>query len=82
MDDWSKVHMALEDPKWDFRTVKGIVEDSGLDREHVECLLAQHRPEIRQTMSRDGRTIYTLRSRPVKLREIVADLRLFASKSL
>ena len=43
MNDWSKVHMALDDPKWDFRTVTGIVKDTGLDRERVECLLDQHR---------------------------------------
>ena len=81
MNDWSRVHTALEDPEWDFRTVTGIVKDTGLDRECVERVLDTHRPEIRQTLSRDGQIIYTLRSRPKKMREIFADIRLFASKS-
>ena len=81
MNDWSRVHLALKDPEWDFRTATGIAKDTGLDRERVECLLDQHRPELRQTISGDGRVIFTLRSRPKKMREVFADLRLFASKS-
>ena len=82
MNDWSRVHMALEDPKWDFRTVKGIAKDTGLDRERVECLLDQHRPKLRQTVARDGQPVFTLKDRPRKMREIFADIRMFASKSL
>ena len=82
MNEWSRVHLALKDPKWDFRTVTGIAKDTGLDQVRVKRLLDQHRPEIRQAMSRDGRIIYTLKSRPMKIREVIANLQVFASKSL
>ena len=80
--EWSKIYSALEDPKWAFRTVEGIATDTGLDPKCVERLLDQHRSEIRQRMSRDRRIIYTLKSRPRKMREIIADLQVYASKSL
>ena len=31
--EWTKVHAALADPKWDFRTVGGIARETGLDPE-------------------------------------------------
>ena len=78
---WSRVHTALANPNWDFRTVKGIARETGLDPESVERLIEQHRSEIRQTLSGDRRIIYTLKSRPKKLREILADIQMFVSKS-
>lgn len=79
---WTAVRSALSDPRWDFRTVRGIVKDTGLSEGLVRQLLDEHRSEVRQTVSRDRRRVYTLNSRPRKIREVVADLRLFASKSL
>ena len=79
---WPKVHAALQNPRWDFRTVSGIARDTGLDPGHVARMLKMHRPEIRQTLSRDRRKIYTLKSRPRKMREVIADLQVFASNSL
>ena len=79
--EWTKVHAALADPKWDFRTVGGIARETGLDPERVERLIEQHRSEVRQTLSRDQRIIYTLRSRRPKMREIVADIQRIVAKS-
>ena len=81
-DDWSKVHEALADSRWDFRTVGGISRQTGLDRDRVRQLLEQHGPEVRQNMSRNREAVYTLASRPMKMREILADIQRFASNSL
>lgn len=82
-DQWALVHEALSDPEFDFRTVKGISNQTGLSDIEIERLLETHAAEVRQRLSRGDRTpIYTLRSRPAKLREILADLQIFASKSL
>ena len=78
MNEWHRVRKALDDPKWDFRTVAGIARETGLDPERVKRLLDRHRSEIRQTLSRDRKMIYTLKSRPRKLREVIADLQMFA----
>ena len=78
MNEWSRVREALDDPKWDFRTVAGIARDTGLDPKRVKRLLDRHRSEVRQTLSRDRKKIYTLRSRPRKLREVIAELQMFA----
>ena len=80
-DRWLKVHAALANPKWDFRTIGGVARETGLDEESVERLIGQHGSEVRQTLSRERQIIYTLRSRPKKLREILAEIQMFASKS-
>jgi hypothetical protein len=79
--EWAKVRAALANPEWDFRTVQGIARETGLDPQNVERLIDQHRSEIRLTLSRDRRIIYTLRSRPVKVREVLADIQRFIARS-
>ena len=81
MNEWRRVRKALDDPRWDFRTEAGIARDTGLDPGRVKRLLDRHRSEIRQTMSRDRRSIYTLKSRPMKVREVIANLQMFAGSS-
>ena len=81
-NDWTKVHAALKDPRWDFRTVEGIAKETALEPDLIIRVLEAHRSDIRQTISRDRRTIYTLKSRPKKMREVIADIQTFASNSL
>ena len=81
-NDWRKVHEALKDPQWDFRTIGGISRQTGLERDRVMELIEQHRSAVRQTVSRKREALYTLASRPRKIREIMADLQRFASNSL
>ena len=78
--EWSKVLAALADPRWDFRTIGGIARVTGLDPRRVEHLIRRHRSEVRQTLSRDREILYTLGSRPRRLREIVADIQMYASQ--
>ena len=80
--DWRRVHEALGDARWDFRTIGGISRQTGLERDRVLKLIEQHRSEVRQTVSRKREALYTLASRPRKIREIMADLQRFASNSL
>ena len=84
-DDWAKVQAALANPNWDFRTVDGIVRETNLPREHVERVLRGHGAVVRQTVSRDKRSrgwrvVYTLKSRPRKIREFFSDLLTFAGQ--
>ena len=78
-DDWLKVLAALEKPEWDFRTVEGLARDTQLEPGRIELLLHSNRSRVRQTLSRDRRVVYTLKSRPKKLREIFADIQTFLS---
>lgn len=78
---WPVVLAALQDGAWDFRTVEGIANDAQLPSETVERLLQEHRSKLHKRKARDGRTIYRLKSKPASVREIVADLQVFASKS-
>ena len=78
--EWEKVWAALDNPAWDFRTVDGIAKETELRSDVVEQVLVMHQSWIRQTVSQDRRVIYTLKSRPKKLREIVADIQLLASR--
>ena len=76
--EWERVQAALKDPKWDFRTVAGIVKETQLSKQQVEELLRRHRSQLRQALARDRRVIYTWKSRPRKLRELLAAMQLFA----
>ncbi len=79
--EWEMVRSALKDSKWDFRTVDGVARDTGLDLKQVEEVIDCHRSEVRQTISRDGIVIYAHKSKPVKAREIIAQMQRFASKA-
>ena len=69
---------ALDDREWDFRTVDGIARETGLAPDAVVRLLREHRSELRQILLRDGRMGYTLKSRPKTLREVFAEIQMFA----
>ncbi len=64
-DDWSKVYWALDRNWKDGRSVKGIEEDTGLNRQRVGDLLEEHRLEVRQFTAQEGWPGYALKSRPV-----------------
>lgn len=76
--EWFKVQAALDDREWDFRTVDGIAGETGLAPDAVVRLLREHRSELRQILLRDGRIGYTLKSRPKTLREVFAEIQMFA----
>ena len=70
-DDWSKVYWALDQDseRRDFRSIGGITEETGLDRERVEHLIEEHSSEVRKATATERRR-YTLRLKPVSfLRE-------------
>jgi hypothetical protein len=73
-----RVREALSNPKWDFRTVGGIVRDTELSREQVEHVLADRQDLFRQShLTRNGEPLYTLREKPESFRERAAGLRDF-----
>ena len=76
--EWFKVQAALDDREWDLRTVDGIAGETGLAPDAVARLLGEHRSELRQILLRDGRIGYTLKSRPKTIREIFAEIQMFA----
>ena len=83
LEAWPRIQAALEDPRWNFRTVEGISRDTGLNAACISDLLEEHQPEVRRAVSRDrkGRVLYTIKPWPVSIREVIADLHAFASKS-
>ena len=80
---WQRLDKALADPKWDFRTIPGLAKAASLSEEEVQALLEAHSEQVRQSAvpDRHGRALYTLRSRPKKVREILAEIRAYAAKS-
>ena len=76
--EWFKVRAALDDREWDFRTVGGIAGKPDWPRTPWYGCSAKHRSELRQILLRDGRIGYTLKSRPKTLREVFAEIQMFA----
>ena len=81
--DWDKVMEALRDPAWDFRTVSGISKQSGISEAAIQRLLSMHEKEVRRAVSRDRprHRLYTLKSRPRKLRELISEIQTFVGKT-
>ncbi len=78
-----RVFEALEDPRWDFRTVEGLSKTTGLPETTVRHVLARHPRFIRQSPIPDseGRELFTLISNGVGLREWYRTTRAFITKS-
>ena len=72
IDIWQKVRSALGNPNWDFRSIEGIAKETELDPREVREAILHNMSEVRQARSRDGNIIYTLESRPVRPREVMA----------
>jgi len=81
--DWDRVRRELADPTWDFRTVESLSHATGLPVERIGGLLSEHNNEVRVSNVPDkmGRLLYTLADRPMKAREVLANLRAFIAKS-
>ncbi len=76
---WAKILPALEDTRWDFRTVAGLARETGIGAETIQHVLGQHQEDVRKSpdWGNRGRFLYTLKSRRMTLREILADMQFF-----
>jgi hypothetical protein len=77
------VFQALDDPKWDFRTVSGITRTTSIPEENVREIIARYPDLIRKSAVPDhrGQELYTLRSRPISATESAAMMRAFLAKT-
>lgn len=82
IDAWEKVRSALGNPDWDFRSIDGIAKETELDPLEVREAILRNMSQVRQARARDGNIIYTLDSRPMRAREVMAVVHRLASKSL
>ena len=82
-DAWQRIVNALGNPSYDFRTIDGLSEETGLPGQTIESLIESHKRAIRKAnvLDREGRALYTLSSRSMGLREILATIRAFAAKT-
>lgn len=78
-DGCEAVERALSDSRWDFRTVKGIAEETGLAADTVKHLLEEHQL-ARTPWGRMEDNRYTARDRPVSLRERLSLLVSYVAK--
>ncbi len=64
-DPWHRVVRALNDPRWEYRTLKGIASQSGLPQARVQELLKSNQGQVRKSVisSKAGEDLYTLRSK-------------------
>lgn len=78
-----RVFEALEDRRWDFRTIHGLAASTRLSEEVVRKTLNRYPQFIRRSPLPDteGRELYTLVSRGRGLREWYRTTRAFITKS-
>jgi hypothetical protein len=70
------VAKALEDPNWDWRTVKGVAHDTGLTEERVRELLESSMSVLRSSVpDKEGRSLYTTRQHYKRRRSFLDSLR-------
>lgn len=55
------VIQALDNPRWDWRTISGIAQDTGLSERDIKRVIARNRNKILKSdvPSRDGEDLYT-----------------------
>jgi hypothetical protein len=56
-----KVVSALENPKWDWRTIVGISEETGIEPTQVSSIL-KALPNVVQTTDKSGRPLFSTRN--------------------
>ena len=78
-----RVLSALADDRFEFRTIAGIVEDTGLTPECVLSTIETMPDLVRQSPVPDsiGNALYKLKSRPRTAREIISETRYFLAGS-
>ena len=79
-----RVIEALDDDRFDFRTVQGLSEALGVSEEAVQRILDDHEDLVRVSAApgRNGEALYTLRARPVTARESLAVAQTALEKSV
>ena len=79
-----RVLETLADPKWDFRTISGIAKETGFPESEIKEVLEKNPALVRRSLvpGRQGQSLYTLQERPIKLREKLALLQVFLTKSI
>jgi hypothetical protein len=75
--DANVVKAALEDPRWDFRTIDGLAHALGLPADAIRAVLAARTDLARKSVMTDrhGRELYTSAGRKMKARERLEQLR-------
>ncbi len=92
MPDWKtrihdprerKLFEELANPQWDFRTIAGLSESTGISETQVAMILMKYPDLIRRSpiADRQGRQLFTLQERKPKPQEIFAEIRSFVTKS-
>lgn len=78
-----EIFEALDDPRWDFRTIAGLSKGTGVPESTVRDVLDRYPQFIRQSPVPDleGRALYTLVSKRGGLREWYSTTRAFITKS-
>ena len=79
-----KVFEGLANPAWDFRTIGGLARETNLPEEEVKGILDRYPYLVRESLVRNlkGQELFTLKTHPVKAREILALVRNLVAKSV
>ena len=74
-----EVFVALSNPQWDFRTIQGISKETVLSESKISNIMEKYPDLIRQSLAsnRHKQDLFTLRENPIKLRERLAEIRMF-----
>ena len=73
---------ALGDNRWDYRTSKGIAEQTGLDMAFIDQFLNTRKDLVWKSAvpDRTGKELYTLKNRQSKIKDLLRNIRTFVSK--
>ncbi len=74
--DEVSIFEALSDERWDFSTIEGLSRTTGLTEPAVRDILSKYPSLVRRADVSDakGRELFTVRERPVRIREKLATL--------
>ena len=78
-----QVFTALDDSKWDYRTIGGLVKSTGLSQDYVSDVISKYPNLIRKSLvpDRRGRELYQLVERKKTQWEFWKTIKTFITKS-
>lgn len=75
--DTAVVLKALEDPRWDWRTVQGVARDTGIPENEIFAIIESSPDEVIRSRIRDeqGQALYATRQHYTKRRQFLDPFR-------
>ena len=82
-DQWLAIRDALEDPRWQFRTIPSIAKSTTLSEDEVKRVLESHKDQLYTAshLNERGEVLYAMEERAPRMREFLGNVQRYIGKT-